>query len=433
MLADVSVLFLLATLGIIWRTHETSAEPAALAMSAVVFFGLVRALDQPLQGALWAGLGLGGAFLARGFPGALPLLLGLLLALALFPAAATQRLRMLAVSVPLAVCLGLAWWIPTALYNPDWLKGWWYWHRQVIGLLSLQGLDDLGRNLPWFLWPTGPLTLVALWRWRHHFSQPHLLIPGSLLIGSLLALVLTHSPMDSDLLALVTPCAVFAALSLPTLRRGLINALDWFSVMVFTLVAGVIWLGWIAMMTGIPVKVARNIARLTPGFDVPFSLLGFILALLCSLAWVALIVWRLRVRPSGLWRGSILSAGGVLVNWLLLMTLWLPSINYSKSYRNVSNGIAAEAAHYPNACIQGRGVGLAQRASFAVFNGLTLSTSSQCPLMLVQDSAQDLWDRAAHGDLAGATLLWEGGRASNSRRPSERREYFMLFHRPDAN
>src|SRR5690606_7121605 len=120
-----------------------------------------------------------------------------------------------------------------------------------------------------------------------------------------------------------TPCAVFAALSLPTLRRGLINALDWFSVMVFTLVAGVIWLGWTAMMTGIPVKVARNIARLTPGFDVPFSLLGFTLALLCSLAWVALIVWRLRVRPSGLWRGSILSAGGVLVNWLLLMTLWL--------------------------------------------------------------------------------------------------------------
>src|SRR5690606_2109540 len=143
-----------------------------------------------------------------------------------------QRLRMLAVSALLALCLGLAWWIPTALYQPEWLKGWWYWHRQVIGLLSLEGLDDLGRNLPWFLWPTGPLTLVALWRWRHHFSQPHLWIPGSLLIGSLFALGLTRHPMDSDLLALVAPCAVFAALSLPTLRRGLINALDWLSVMV---------------------------------------------------------------------------------------------------------------------------------------------------------------------------------------------------------
>src|SRR5690606_29231353 len=126
---------------------------------------------------------------------------------------------------------------------------------------------------------------------------------------------------------------------------------------------------------------------------VPFSWMGFAIALTCSLAWLALILWRLWVRPSGLWRGSILSAGGVLVNWLLLMTLWLPSINYSKSYRLVSNGIAAEAAHFPDACIQARSVGLAQRASFAVFDGLTLSSSSQCPLMLVQDSAQDLWDR----------------------------------------
>jgi hypothetical protein len=47
MLADIAVLLLVATFGVIARLHETSAESALLALSCVVLFGLAYSLDNP--------------------------------------------------------------------------------------------------------------------------------------------------------------------------------------------------------------------------------------------------------------------------------------------------------------------------------------------------------------------------------------------------
>ena len=432
MLADAALLLFLATLGILWRSHETSAEPAALAFHALAFYSLARMLDHPRCGALTLGLALGGAFLARGFPAVMPQLLAIAVlagtCLALRPAVRWIAL----LSLPLGVALSLAWWIPTAQLHPYWMSGWWHWNASVFGMLTPRGLSDVLRNMPWFLWPTGPLALLALWRWRGYLRSPHVQIPVALMLSGLAMLLATREPIDAEYLALVIPCAMLAALALPTLRRGLINALDWFAVMVFSAAACVVWMGWIAIMTGVPPKIARNIARQTPGFDADFSLFAFTAAVVASVAWIALIIWRFRSRPTGLWRGTVLSAGGVVACWLLIMTLWLPSINYNKSYREVSNGmahaLAAERARTGRQeCVRSSGLGLSQRASFAVFDNLRFELSGDCPLVLLQGNASVLRNALQRGEYAGSRVLWEGTRAAEFRRAPQLLEYFILL------
>lgn len=252
MLADAALLLLMATLGVLWRTHETSAEPAALAFQALAFYALARMLDRRRSGAIVLGLALGGAFLARGFPALAPLLIAVLL-LAVVSRPLRPALRwILLVSLPLGLALGLAWWIPATLRNPYWMNGWWAWQIDVIGWITPEGVSAALRNMPWFLWPTGPLALLALWRWRGHFASPHIHIPLALVAGALAMLPLTRHPVDAEYLSLAIPAATLSALALPTLRRGLVNALDWFAVMVFSATASVVWMGWIAMMTGVP-------------------------------------------------------------------------------------------------------------------------------------------------------------------------------------
>jgi hypothetical protein len=69
-----------------------------------------------------------------------------------------------------------------------------------------------------------------------------------------------------------------AAFGLPTMKRGAINAIDWFSVMVLTLLAALVWLFWIAKLTGWPAQLAKNALKLVPGFKPEFGIVAFIVA-----------------------------------------------------------------------------------------------------------------------------------------------------------
>jgi 4-amino-4-deoxy-L-arabinose transferase-like glycosyltransferase len=51
------------------------------------------------------------------------------------------------------------------------------------------------------------------------------------------------------------------------------------------------------------------------------------------LAWVWLVRWRTGRHREALWKSLVLPAGGVALCWLLLMTLWLPLLDYARSNR----------------------------------------------------------------------------------------------------
>ncbi|QGE53596.1 glycosyltransferase [Bordetella holmesii] len=421
MLADAALLLLVATVGILQRVHETSVVPAILAWQALTFYAMARTLDLPLLGTSTLGLALAGAFLTRGWMGGAPIMLAALLAFV--PRSALwQRVRWLPWAALLAAALILAWWIPASQGSDYWIRNWKVWNISSFSMPDLRLSARTLRDLPWYLWPTWPLALLAIWRWRNWLFAPHIWLALMLLATSCLMLFFLEDPNDAEYVLLAVPCAVLGAFSLPTLRRGVVNTLDWFAVMCFSLTVATAWLGWVALHFGWPAQIARNIARQTTGYEPVISWFAFGLAVLVTAAWALLVIWRLRVKPAALWRGTVLSAGGLIATWLLLVLLWQPAVDYARSYRTVSGELAAaiKANSRPGECVRGLSLGSGQRASFLIFDNLTFSYDSRCTLMLQQTSVSSLRDgTAAYSE--GADELWHGGRRA------DRHEVFRLL------
>lgn len=421
MLADAALLLLLATVGILQRTHETTVVPAIMAWQALAFYSLARSIDRPLTGSTTLGIALAASFLTRGWVGALPIMVGALLAF--YPRSRLWKCRRwLPWTALLAALLILAWWIPASHSSEYWIRNWKTWNLSSFAIPTWHDTGRTLRDLPWYLWPTWPLALLAIWRWRAWLYSPHIWLPLTLLACSLVVLFGLEEASDSEYVLLAVPCAVLGAFSLPTLRRGVVNTLDWFAVMCFSLTAATVWLGWVALHFGWPAQISRNIARQTTGYQAEISWVAFALALGFTVGWIALVVWRLRVRPQVLWRGTVLSAGGLTVTWILLVLLWQPAVDYARSYRTVSGQLAQalEQNVRPGECVRGLSLGSGQRASFLIFNNLTFTFDSKCTLVLQQTSNQSLRDNtAAYSD--GAEVLWQGGRRA------DRQEVFRLL------
>nr|WP_315529203.1 glycosyltransferase [uncultured Achromobacter sp.] len=421
MLADAALLLLLATVGILQRTHETTVVPAIMACQALAFYSLARSVDRPVSGTTTLGIALAASFLTRGWVGAAPIMIGALLAF--YPRSQLwKRKRWLPWATLVTVALILAWWIPASESSQYWIRNWKTWNLASFAWPSWHDMGRTLRDLPWYLWPTWPLALLAVWRWRAWIYAPHIWLPLMLLACSALVLFGLEEATDSEYVLMAVPCAVLGAFSLPTLRRGVVNTLDWFAVMCFSLTAATAWLGWVALHFSWPAQISRNIARQTTGYEPVISWTAFTLAVIFTVAWIALVVWRLRVRPQALWRGTVLSAGGLTVTWILLVLLWQPAVDYARSYRTVSGQLAQALAQHtrPGECVRGLSLGSGQRASFLIFNNLSFTFDAKCTLILQQTSNQSLRDNtAAYSD--GADVLWQGGRRA------DRQEVFRLL------
>jgi 4-amino-4-deoxy-L-arabinose transferase-like glycosyltransferase len=185
--------------------------------------------------------------------------------------------------------------------------------------------------------------------------------------------------------------------------------------MTFTLVAGLVWLGATAMLAGVPAQVARNFSKLAPGFSADASMFGLAAAVAATLGWIA----ALALLPRSPWRAVTHWAIGLAVSWLLLIALWLPWIDYGKTYRPVA---AALRAAIPDGarCIARSGLGLSQRASLDYFAGIRTASlrngGRNCPLLLAQGSPREEAQ-------PGWTKVWEGNR------PGDKNERLRLYRR----
>ncbi len=315
-IADGALLALIATLGLLQLGHETTPELVQLAALAGFHWALAAAAHRP-RGARTVALLALPALAASDAP-AIALMLGAGATL-LCLRSSERGLRRFAPWVAGATALAaLAAW-PTHA---------WSWR------IASTPIDpgQLGRLWLWFLWPAWLLALWTLWRWRGRLGQHHLAVP---LLSSIIALASSIGMGGSDraLMLGLPGTATLAAFALPTLRRSAAAAIDWFSVIALTLSALTIWVIYLAIQTGVPAQPAANVARLAPGFQSRFSAweLGFALA--GTVAWLWLVRWRTRRHRVAIWKSLVLPAGGVALCWLLLMTLWLPLLDYARSYR----------------------------------------------------------------------------------------------------
>ena len=252
------------------------------------------------------------------------------------------------------------------------------------------------RAIVWFSWPVWLLSLYTLWRWRRRLLAPHLALPfatGLLVLGVWLAM----AGNDRALLLALPPMAMLAAFALPTLGRATAAAIDWFSVFFFTFAAIAVWLFYVAIQTGTPAKLAANVAKLSPGYENRFSWLALVASVLASLAWLWLVRWRTAGHRHPLWKSLVLSAGGVSLIWLLVMTLLLPPLDNARSYRSLVQRL--QVALPTRDCVAAAGLARAPLAALESMgrwklDAVTPLASSRCPWLVTDGSIEpppDAW------------------------------------------
>ena len=280
---------------------------------------------------------------------------------------------------------------------------------------------SLAKLLIWFTWPTWPLAAWTLYRWRRQLTSRHVALPlWFALVG--LAATITTTASDRSLLLTLPPLAALAAFALPTLKRSVASLIDWFTLLFFTGCALVIWVIWIAMQTGMPKQPAANVAKLAPGFEPSFSWLTFVAAVVATLAWAWLVRWRAGRQRAAIWKSMVLPAGGATLCWLLLMTLWLPLLDYARSYAPLSRQVAARVD--PAACVEVYGLNSAQVAAFQYHGKLDLrqaGVKASCPYLVV--------DMDAQSTLGNTVDLPEWAFLATLRRPTDQNENVALYKR----
>lgn len=404
--ADGAVLALMATLGLLQLGHETTPELGQLCAMALYVYALAAApyrarlsrLAVLAALPLLAGSGAPSMALAVGLGG---------LAVCALSRYAQVRAFTLWVAVAMSAAAVLAM-----------LLGAWRWRAHGV---APEELAPLARQWLWFMWPAWPLALWTLWRWRRQLSHRHLSVP-LIAVGAALGANIAMSGSDRALLLGLPGMAVLAAFALPTLRRSAAAAIDWFSMCFFTACAITIWVVYASLQTGVPAKPAANVARLAPGFVSEFSALALALALAGTLAWVWLVRWRTGRHREALWKSLVLPASGVALCWLLLMTLWLPLLDYARSPRAWVQRVATMVP--PGACIAGASLPPAAVAALEHFGRWRVDASASaaqgpCRWMLRVLKARPLPPTPDDGwQVVGEAL-----------RPTDRDEVTQVFRR----
>lgn len=397
-------LLAIGTLGLIIPLHEAQPASAILASTAGVFFGLALWATRPIQGSLVAGGALGACFLAGGIEALLPAIV-----LLAWPIVRGEY-RQASLAIGLSSLVAALWLVPLYLNDRPYLELWW---EAQAATLSFRGgfTGNHLKFLAWVGWPVLYIALWALWRNRHQWRRPAILLPlGNLAFA--LAWFLSHEIRTSSTLAIIPPLVLLAAAGAPTLRRGAANAWDWFGMMTISLFIVLLWLGYSALLLGWPNKIAENAARLEPGYTGVFTVFSFLLAASAMMAWLV----ALTKTPRGPWRSAQRWAAGITCSWVILTALLMPWIDYGKTYRPVVADLKNALATSDD-CIGRMYLGAPQRAALDYFGGIrTRWGNKTCPWLIMQGGAT-----AETPD--GWTKVWEG------HRPGDRSEWLRLYRR----
>jgi len=412
-------LLLLGCIGLLVHAHEALPELASLAAMCGALIALPFAARAPAGAGALFGLALGLAFLAAGWMAPVALALAVLLAHLVCTEWRTPRGPVfLGIAAIVALLVALIWPAALAARAPDAFTEW----RTIV----FQREGTVGSNLrqffataSWFTWPAWPLAAWTAWSLRRRWREPRLFV-SALAVVLLAALLIVWGPADENLLPLLAPLSLFAAHGIFTLRRGAAAALDWFGALTFAVFAAVVWVGYIAMLTGLPAPVARNFARIAPGYVTHVQVLGMLFALALAAAWVYLVFYTAAspLRSLARW------AGGMVLLWGTFSALWMPWVDYQKSYRSVALQLKTKLP-VGAPCLAERNLGVSQAATLDYHGGIRpqpydVVKPAACPLVLVQGSPQHELDAPG-----GAGLHWR--KLADVGRPGDRAERYRLY------
>ncbi len=420
-----AVLLFIGCLGLLLRAHEMMPDLAGLAGVSLGLYGLILSARKPRLGGLAAGLGIGMAFLGNGFLSASLLVT----TMALLPAASPfWRTRGYAVAMGIALLaaapLVAAWPLALAHAAPGSLQAWFAaaTASRWSGPMGNDQFSDLvyfARVLPWYACPALPLGAWTVWRARRTLlERREVLLPLLAFIVFFLVTSIFGDAREANGLPMLLPLALLGVAELDSLPRGAASALDWFGMMTFLSLGALLWIGFVAAMTGKPTFAAEVIAREVPGYKYQFSFVAFALASLLTMIWLVVVARSLRSNS----RAIVNWTSGITMVWMLVMTLGLQLVDHARSYRGLAARIVAQVPSETK-CIVRRNVGDPQRALFDYYAGIRTvreddATAARCDAMLVQASPVKI----AQAD-PGWSEVWRGSR------PGDRTEVFILYRR----
>ncbi|GAA4011691.1 ArnT family glycosyltransferase [Actimicrobium antarcticum] len=412
-------LLLLGCLGVLTQTHMMMPDVPLLTGFALSAWGFSIMLSRSVIGGLLLGVGAGVSFLSKGILG--PAVIGitaLLLPICFSEWRTRSFFRGLAISLAAALPFVLIW--PLALYarSPS-LFMTWFWDNnfgRFFGFSAVHsGTEHVDgfwlQTLPWFTFPVFPLALLAVW----HNRRVLLTHPGmqyGVIAATVISLVLATSESVRAIYALplLVPLAILATPSVYLINR--LPDLLWArgSQILFASLAGLIWLGWLIMMSTQAVPQWPRLLRVLPAdfapeFDAPTF--GLAITLTIAAGFALRIFAKLPARGLTSW------LTGLTLSWALLSTLWMPWLDYGKSYRTVFSEITWPT---DTNCIASIGLGESERAMLDyIANRTTVRREIQpvasCNTLLLQG-----YTPTGNGavDQSAWEPVWEGSRPGDS-------------------
>ena len=332
--AQVLPFLALSAPGLMLSVHETQPDLAIMAGYALFFWGNSRiCFERVMPGSTLAALGLGVTMLSGGLCIALPLIIVLLGSFLFKP---KLRLNSL-VALMLGLLIGFSWFIHAAAFgNPDpsaLLEAIW----PVSALRSLADIPSHTMNfiklIAWATWPAWPIAAWTLWRRRLTFWRQETIVPLVVMLIALVVQICLSAARPSKSLVLLVPILLLATASATHLRRGAANMLDAFTLTLFTIAAGFVWLGWGAIHFGWPEQLAQTVTRLEPGFTTPLTIIQPAVAFLLTIGWFVLM----RNIPRSPVRGIQHWFAGITLIWALVVALWFPWLDHGMSFNKLAN------------------------------------------------------------------------------------------------
>lgn len=426
-------IMLIACLGLTVQSHMMMPDVPLLTAFACGAWAFSVIRTRPGQGGLLLGLATGIGFLSKGLlgPGVLGLT-ALLLPICFRQWRNRQYFSGLATALCVAFPMLTVW--PALLYlrSPE-LFHTWFWDNnfgRYFGFAAARhGTEHEPffwlQTLPWFAFPALPLALLVTWQRRREFATNAGLQCGVLMSGvTMLVLSTSASARAVYAMPLLVPLAILATPSVQMLRTAAARLWVMSSVLLFGALAGTVWVGWLLMMTtGAPPQWPW-LTRLLPADYIPNPQPFALLVAAAATAAAMLIVFHPRMAHSQ-GRPLLVWTAGVALVWTLLSTLWMPWLDYAKSYRTVFENIPWPASYR---CIASINLGESERAMLDYYTDRVTERQENgagagCDLMLLQGYAP----KGIEGiDSQRWQLAWTGAR------PGDTWQQFWLFRAKSA-
>ena len=418
-----AAIILIGCVGMLARAHQMITDLTLLSGCAMMLYGFTMSQERIVRAGILIGTGMGIGFMAKGF---IAPVLFILIAASLPALFRNWRIRNYFYSTGIAALCALPWltiW-PLLLYqhSPQLFADWAWTHNIGNWLHYAQGGPDKDslyylKNLPWLAWPALPLAIWIVWQSRRRLAQrDDLQLP--LVSFAVMFVTLSFVPNIKEVFALpmLLPITLLATASLSMLKRGAANALDWFGLMTFALIAILMWWGWAGLLLDNHAKITHWLKDYQPGFEPDMQTTPFVIAIIATVLWLVL-VWRV---GRSMRRAVVNWASGITLVWILAMTLWLPWLDSGKSYRSMVVSMK-HAMPKQYQCIGREHLGDGQRAMLHYFGNIITRRDPRikCDLRLIQGNklSKPLLDETRW------KKIWEGSRKG------DKGEHYRLYQR----